>query len=140
MKEELDTQQAMVHTLRNISAWQVWKLCGRTSDNIKKLPVSMEMRNNVLPLILVRTQVMSTSIAAWHRHPHRGHYTRLSLTLSVIVVVVVVVVAAPHFGEDSSHEHIYSRMAPSPSPGTLHSSFTHSFSHRCCCCCCCCCC
>ena len=55
VNEELDREGTRVHTLRNITAWQVWKLCGRRAENIKALPVSKEIRMTVLPLLLVRT-------------------------------------------------------------------------------------
>ena len=55
VNEEMDIQRKTVHTLRNVSAWRVWKLCGRTAHNIQALPVSKEIRMTVLPLLLVRT-------------------------------------------------------------------------------------
>ncbi|KAL8596743.1 hypothetical protein ACOMHN_046360 [Nucella lapillus] len=52
VNEALEAQSQLIHKLRHMCAWQVWKLCSRKAYNVRRLPVSKELKTHVLPLVL----------------------------------------------------------------------------------------
>lgn len=48
---ELKRRSKIVRSLRGLTAWRVWKLCGKRSEAVRNLPVSVELKTLILPLM-----------------------------------------------------------------------------------------
>ncbi|XP_067668503.1 uncharacterized protein [Haliotis asinina] len=51
VREELGKKCHVIRSLRRLSAWKVWQLCGMKGSAVHALPVSVKMKTDILPIV-----------------------------------------------------------------------------------------
>ncbi|XP_046353662.2 uncharacterized protein LOC124133338 [Haliotis rufescens] len=51
VREELDRRCHVIRSLRRLSAWKVWQLCGMKGSAVHALPVSVKIKTDILPIL-----------------------------------------------------------------------------------------